>query len=164
MVVPPRETVLVKYLDLTKFLSLLYKRSLFFCRLDKLEDQFEGTTAKRNYEWRIDSWKSFRQMGLSKVPLTDDEIVIKVEEQYEFEKKLKAISCVNCWNKKETESAALWKIYSDFGKGILIKSSVLNIENALQVTPEEIRISAIKYIDYENELMPDGNSNISFNP
>ena len=158
MVVPPRETVLVKYLDLTKFLSLLYKRSLFFCRLDKLEDQFEGTTAKRNYEWRIDSWKSFRQMGLSKVPLTDDEIVIKVEEQYEFEKKLKAISCVNCWNKKETESAALWKIYSDFGKGILIKSSVLNIENALQVTPEEIRISAIKYIDYENELMPDGNS------
>ena len=97
-------------------------------------------------------------MGLSKVPLTDDEIVIKVEEQYEFEKKLKAISCVNCWNKKETESAALWKIYSDFGKGILIKSSVLNIENALQVTPEEIRISAIKYIDYENELMPDGNS------
>jgi len=158
VVVPPRETVLVKYLDLTKFLSLLYKRSLFFCRLDKLEDQFEGTTAKRNYEWRIDSWKSFRQMGLSKVPLTDDEIVIKVEEQYEFEKKLKAISCVNCWNKKETESAALWKIYSDFGKGILIKSSVLNIENALQVTPEEIRISAIKYIDYENELMPDGNS------
>ena len=158
MVVPPRETVLVKYLDLTKFLSLLYKRSLFFCRLDKLEDQFEGTTAKRNYEWRIDSWKSFRQMGLSKVPLTDDEIVIKVEEQYEFEKKLKAISCVNCWNKKETESAALWKIYSDFGKGILIKSSVLNIENALQVTPEEIRISAIKYIDYENELMSDGNS------
>jgi|SRR6478672_2005745 len=158
VVVPPRETVLVKYLDLTKFLSLLYKRSLFFCRLDKLEDQFEGTTAKRNYEWRIDSWKSFRQMGLSKVPLTDDEIVIKVEEQYEFEKKLKAISCVNCWNKKETESAALWKIYSDFGKGILIKSSVLNIENALQVTPEEIRISAIKYIDYENELMSDGNS------
>ena len=158
MVVPPRETVLVKYLDLTKFLSLLYKRSLFFCRLDKLEDQFEGTTAKRNYEWRIDSWKSFRQMGLSKVSLTDDEIVIKVEEQYEFEKKLKAISCVNCWNKKETESAALWKIYSDFGKGILIKSSVLNIENALQVTPEEIRISAIKYIDYENELMSDGNS------
>jgi len=158
VVVPPRETVLVKYLDLTKFLSLLYKRSLFFCRLDKLEDQFEGTTAKRNYEWRIDSWKSFRQMGLSKVSLTDDEIVIKVEEQYEFEKKLKAISCVNCWNKKETESAALWKIYSDFGKGILIKSSVLNIENALQVTPEEIRISAIKYIDYENELMSDGNS------
>jgi len=91
VVVPPRETVLVKYLDLTKFLSLLYKRSLFFCRLDKLEDQFEGTTAKRNYEWRIDSWKSFRQMGLSKVPLTDDEIVIKVEEQYEFEKKLKLV-------------------------------------------------------------------------
>jgi hypothetical protein len=55
-------------------------------------------------------------MGLSKVPLTDDEIVIKVEEQYEFEKKLKAISCVNCWNKKETESAALWKIYPTLAK------------------------------------------------
>jgi hypothetical protein len=41
---------------------------------------------------------------------------------------------------------------SDFGKGILIKSSVLNIENALQVTPEEIRISAIKYIDYEKRV------------
>ncbi len=157
VITPHKDTVLVKYLDLTKFLSLLYKQSLFFCRLDKLEDQFEGTTAKKNYQWRIESWKAFRRLGLSQTPLTDEEILIKVEEQYEFEKKLKAINCVSCWNKKSSESAALWKIYSDFGKGIVIKSSVKNIENALKVCSEQIRISEIKYIDYDNDLMPDGN-------
>lgn len=158
VIVPHKDTVLVKYLDLTKFLSLLYKQSLFFCRLDKLEDQFEGTTAKKNYQWRIESWKALRKLNLAKTPLTDDEILIKVEEHYEFERKLKAINCISCWNKKSIESAALWKIYSDFGKGILIKSSVLNVEKALQICSEKIRISEVKYIDYDNDLMPDGNS------
>ena len=42
---PKNDYSIVKYLDLTKFVSLLHKQSLFFCRLDKLEDKFEGTTA-----------------------------------------------------------------------------------------------------------------------
>ncbi len=50
---PERDYTVVKYVDLLKFVSILQRRSLFFCRLDKLEDQFEGTTAKANYQLRL---------------------------------------------------------------------------------------------------------------
>lgn len=153
---PPEGQLISKYIDLTKFLSLLSKKSLFFCRLDKLEDQFEGMTAKRNYDYRI-RWHQETNHLMTK-PFTDEEIIAQVEEMYEFDKKVKEVYCVCCWNKADKESAALWKIYSDFGKGIMIKSKVANLINAFNETPEEIRISEIHYLDYSKDLMQDGNT------
>lgn len=150
---------IVKYLDLTKYISILQRQALFFCRVDKLEDKFEGTTAKPNFDARINWYKYMRDVEhFFTTPPTDEEILKRVKEQYVFDKKIKAISCVNCWNKKNDESAALWKIYSDFSKGIMIKSSIASIQNAFKKTVNEIQLSEIRYIDYEKEEMPDGNS------
>jgi hypothetical protein len=44
-----------KYMDLTKFLSLICRKSIFFCRLDKLEDTYEGQYPKKTYE-RVLNW------------------------------------------------------------------------------------------------------------
>ena len=66
---------------------------------------------------------------------------------------------MNCWNKKEEESAALWKIYSDFSKGIMIKSSISRLEESLEKTEEDVELSEIRYLDYAKERMPDGNTN-----
>jgi hypothetical protein len=37
-------------MDLAKFISLLQTESLFFCRFDKMEDKFEGTSPKLSIE------------------------------------------------------------------------------------------------------------------
>lgn len=155
---PTSDYTIVKYIDLTKFISLLHKQSLFFCRLDKLEDQFEGTTAKPNFDSRVKWFQQMQDSGLLKTPMSEETIIKKVLEQYEFEKKLKSINCVNCWNKKNNESAALWKIYSDFSKGIMIKSSISKLSKSLEKQEEKIQLSEIKYIDYNKEKMPDGNT------
>lgn len=60
---PKNEYVIAKYMDLTKFLSMLFTHSLFFCRVDKLEDQFEGNMSIPT----IDLLKQFL-----KQPLEDD--------------------------------------------------------------------------------------------
>ncbi|MEO6454649.1 MAG: hypothetical protein ABIN97_11270 [Ginsengibacter sp.] len=153
---PDENQIISKYIDVTKFLSLLSKKSLFFCRLDKLEDQFEGMVAKRNYEYRI-RWHKETNHLMDK-PFTDEEIVAQVEQMYEYDKKVKEVYCVCCWNKADKESAALWKIYSDFGKGIMIKSSVKNLIAAFENTSEKIRVSEIGYLDYNKDLMKDGNT------
>ncbi len=155
---PESDYTIVKYLDLTRFISLIQRQSLFFCRLDKLEDNFEGMTAKPNFDLRIKHYHQLRDSGFFQIQLSDDEIVQKVKEQYEFDKKKKAIICVNCWNKKSNESAALWKIYSDFSKGIMIKSSISKLIKSLESTSENLSLSEIKYIDYSQEVMSDGNS------
>jgi len=153
---PKNDYSVAKYLDLTKFISLLTKRSLFFCRVDKLEDQFEGTIAKPNFNIRV-KWHQIANDFMD-VPLTEEQILNEVKVMYEFDEKMRSLHCVNCWNKYNGESAALWKVYSDFSKGIMIKSSISKIIHSLDSVTNDISLSEIKYIDYKIDRMPDGNS------
>ena len=45
---PPDNAVLWRYIDFTKFVSLLDRKALFFVRADKLGDPFEGTLPDAN--------------------------------------------------------------------------------------------------------------------
>ena len=159
----PKENYnIAKYTDITKFISLLFKQSLFFCRVDKLEDKFEGTSYKTNFEARIREMKQMVNSGRMTVKLSDDDILKSVKEDEEFEEKQRALHCINCWNKSENESAALWKIYSDFSQGIMIQSSILNIVSAFNETTEDIQISEVNYRVYNKSVLPYGNSNYPF--
>ncbi|WP_373494332.1 DUF2971 domain-containing protein [Aquiflexum sp.] len=156
----PEESVeLARYMDITKFLSLLKDEQLFFCRLNKLEDRFEGTMPKKSRKDFIDFYKHLRDFGnFFTDPMTDEEIEKYVDEDLEFRKKLKSLNCINCWNEFKGESYALWKIYSDLNKGIMIKSSFKRIIKALKESDEIIYCSKVKYIDYENESIDIGNT------
>jgi hypothetical protein len=119
--------------------------------MDKLEDQFEGSGSKlsaKNLE------KLFHKTSQNfKRPLSQTEITGKVNETLDFIKGTKPNTCINCWNVYETESAALWKIYSDFGKGIMIKSSVSRLETALSEATQTVRMSLVNYIDYDHDVI-----------
>ena len=45
---PPDDAILWRYMDFTKFVSLLEKQALFFARADKLGDSFEGSLSQVN--------------------------------------------------------------------------------------------------------------------
>ncbi|HWB27083.1 MAG TPA: hypothetical protein VG738_16485 [Chitinophagaceae bacterium] len=156
LICPSDNLIVTKYFDLAKFLSLLSKRALFFCRLDKLEDKYEGVTAEKNYLTRVNWYEQIKHF--SQTPLTKEQIETKVAQHYEFEKKVREVNCISCWNKDSRETAALWKIYSDFGKGIMIKSSIGRIKDAMKETVEDVRIGEVKYINYTKDVMPDGNT------
>jgi hypothetical protein len=155
---PESNYLIAKYLDLTKFASLLSIKSIFLCRLDKLEDHFEGTTSKPNFERRKELYRTRHFSSHSLKKLTEEEIEREVKEDYEADDRNKALNCVSCWNKYESESAALWKIYSDFHKGIMIKSNIDKLISAFENTAEKLSLSEIKYIDYNKEYMPDQNT------
>jgi hypothetical protein len=44
------DTIVWKYLDLSKFLDLLLSQKLFMSRSDKFEDQYEGTFSEPTFE------------------------------------------------------------------------------------------------------------------
>lgn len=44
------DTIVWKYLDLSKFLDLLLAKKLFMSRSDKFEDQYEGTFSEPTFE------------------------------------------------------------------------------------------------------------------
>lgn len=156
----PEESIeLARYTDITKFLSLLKDKQMFFCRLDKLEDRFEGTLPHMSKKHLTDWYKYMRDVEkFYKVPMTDAIIEQKVNEDLEFREKLKALNCINCWNEFNGESYALWKVYSNLNQGIMIKSSFNRIIKAFEKSSEDIYCSRIKYIDYDTERIDISNT------
>jgi hypothetical protein len=159
---PKENYTIAKYMDITKFVSLLFKQSLFFCRVDKLEDKFEGTSYKTNFEDRIREVKQMQNSGRLLTNWTDEEIANDIKNDEAFEELQKALHCIDCWNINMGESAALWKIYADFSKGIMIQSSIANLINAFAESEEEIGITEIQYYSYKATKLPYGNSNHPF--
>lgn len=155
---PEQNYRVVKYMDLTRFVSLLQRKALFFCRLDKLEDHFEGTTAKSNWKRRYDFYASQHLYSDKFKKLSEKEIIENVEGHFQAERKMKALKTVCCWNISDSESAALWKIYSNFNQGIMITSKVTSIIEAFKETIEDLDLSEVRYIDYSQDEMPDGNA------
>jgi hypothetical protein len=155
---PEESLMLARYIDITKFLSLLKDDQLFFCRLDKLEDKFEGTLPKISRKEFGAFYKHLSVTGFFKSPMTEEEIERKINEDFEFREKLKALNCVNCWNEFKGESYALWKVYSDLNQGIMIKSSFGRIINALKESEEKVYCSKVKYIDHDTDSIDIGNT------
>jgi hypothetical protein len=156
----PKENYKVsKYMDLIKFISLLYSKSLFFCRLDKLEDKFEGSSPLQNEIYYEKWYRKAYDLNNIKSNEKDKSIKQNLISRSNMEEKFKALNCVNCWNKYTSESYALWKIYSDINKGIMITSSVNNVIKSFEFTSENVQLSEVKYIDHNTDLIGTNNLN-----
>ncbi len=156
---PKENYTLAKYLDITKFLSLVQTSSLFFCRMDKFEDKYEGSLPEKNKE-HYKLWSaSVMEHLLPDKKATMEDLEQKLLSYLEMSEKFKALNCISCWNKMENESYALWKIYSNMNQGIMIKSNVERLINSFSKTNAEIQMSEVRYIDHKVDRIESGNMN-----
>jgi len=121
-----------RYMDFTKFVSLLDRGALFFAPLDQLGDPFEG---------------SFLPAGILKEGS-------KVANLDGTKRQLRSIVlriAVNCWHANDVESAALWRLYPKSDEGIAIQSTYKRLRQALAASPHDIRVGEVRYLDYERE-------------
>ena len=156
---PTENYKIVKYMDLAKFISLLHSKSLFFCRLDKLEDKFEGSSPKLNLEYNKYWYRQLYDQKHLKSSNVDESVAKDISDRNNMEEKFKSLNCVCCWNRYNSESYALWKIYSDLNKGIMITSNVEYLIKSFEATPENIQLSEIRYINYETDVIGKVNLN-----
>jgi len=133
---PDNDTVVWKYMDLSKFLDMLLCRQLFMSRSDKFEDQYEGTFSEPTYE------------ELKKLSANNPEFL----NYHKFHRKNVVISS---WHINEYESFAMWQIFTKNNEGLAIQSTIGRMQEALG--PEnryDQYIGAVKYIDYKREYVP----------
>lgn len=129
-------TVVWKYLDLSKFLDLLLSKKLFMSRSDKFEDQYEGTFSEPTYE------------EIKKLSVNNPEFL----DYYKTHREKVVISS---WHINEDESFAMWQIFTQNSEGLAIQSTIGRLQNA--VIPEkkyEQFIGEVNYIDYKKEYIP----------
>jgi hypothetical protein len=139
-----------RYMDFTKFVSLLDKRSLYFCRVDKLGDPFEGSLTEMNVKARndflVEYWKG---------KIKNQQLAELMEREPKFNDKARQTIFVNCWYMSEYESAAMWKLYLKSNEGIAIQSTYKKLKESFDKnSKDDIYIGRVKYIDYSSEVIP----------
>jgi hypothetical protein len=147
-----------RYIDLAKFASMLHKQKLFFSRVDKLSDKFEGRYAE-NQDFILRSYFNYFKQQVGYADLDVEE---KVREKKEFANTLRSIICINCWHKSDQENGLMWIAYGGYDKGIMIKSTYEKLHLSLNdnnLTPHRLYISNVVY--GFNFISPE-NSNYSF--
>ncbi len=133
-----------RYMDFTKFVSLLEKQSLYFARADKFDDPFEGSYPIFNIQNRPSIYKDLSEEVLESLSNTN--------------KEMREFFFMNCWHLNEYESAAMWKIYLSNNQGIAIQSSFESLRKSFdKCTEKDVFIGKVKYIDYKKDWMPEGN-------
>lgn len=133
---PESNTIVWKYLDLSKFLDLLLHKKLFMSRSDKFEDQYEGTFSEPSYE------------EIKKIAQDNPEFL-------DFYKSKRKNVTVSSWHINEYESYAMWQIFTQNNEGLAIQSTIQRLQDAL--LPEACykqHIGEVKYIDYRKEYIP----------
>ena len=130
------DTIVWKYLDLSKFLDMLLSRQLFMSRSDKFEDQYEGTFSEPTFE------------EIKKIAANNPKFLDNYKSHRE-----KVV--VSSWHINEYESFAMWQIFTQNSEGLAIQSTIGRLQKALQ--PEEHfqqYIGEVNYIDYKKEYIP----------
>lgn len=130
------DTIVWKYLDLSKFLDLLLHKQLFMARSDKFEDQYEGTFSEPTF-------KEIKKLSENNP---------KFLEYYKEHRKNVVISS---WHQSDYESFAMWQIFTKSKEGLAIQSTIGRIKNALRLDLHfEQHIGEVNYIDYKTEHIP----------
>jgi len=130
---PPSKTVLWRYMDFAKFIETLENHTLWFARLDQLDDPLEGT--------HTDGELKGLQKNLAEK---------RAKQLISVFRRARKMIYVNCWRSGPNESLAMWDLYGR-GSGIIaIKSTVGKLRNATKAYDKPIYISKTRYADWSD--------------
>ena len=152
-----------RYMDFTKYVSLLSTRSLYFTRADCFEDTFEGAKGLRKNKAKWDThYLEFFRSAIKNPPegheceLSDSEVESRAQELLvDLEAggtSHKTKTFVSCWHESERESEAMWRLYSSFlPNAVAIRTSYQSLYMSLGRDPS-ISIGRIRYIDLQRDF------------
>ncbi len=155
------DTKIWRYINFTKYVSMLDTNSLHFTRIDRLEDKFEGAVPSTYYlSERMKEFlkkrdpKKYQRLALQGKFQANKLLTIgEARRKWAF---------VNCWHMSNNDSVAMWKLYSNTTEGVAIQTTYRNLREAFNKCKFTVWIGMVKYIDYTKGAMSTGNSNHRF--
>lgn len=137
-----------RYLDTSKFLSLLLFRELPLIRIDRFPDKFEGLYTRQLGNEITEIGKTIGS-HLSVVTDVVNSMTHSAEESRRF-------IFASCWCLLGHESEAMWRIYCKDKEGVAIVLPYDKLYESVRVTPKTYA-GAVRYIDFDRELIRQAN-------
>ncbi len=136
----PDEAVLWRYMDLSRFLSLLEDEALHFARSDYMSDRWEG---------------AFGHVNIAERPRLYGEHYSKMFPTLSVAfKNMKRRIYLNCWYESGCESAAMWGLYQADGRGIAVRTTWGDLKASI-TSSLDIFGGRVKYVDYTTTFIPE---------
>lgn len=125
-----------RFMNFTKFLSLIDTRSLWFARADQFDDPWEGAFPKNYAAGALDFEK--RMKGHDK------------DYYIHLQKFLKQNIFVNCWHANDYESEAMWRLYTTVPESIAIQSTFDDLQSCFNDDKSKyVKVGKVTYADYD---------------
>lgn len=159
-------TVLWRYMSLDKLVDLLANNHLYFTPLVSFEksDPFEGyapkvvidglmNVVKQRHQKMQSTYETLKQLkggDIGHHESIDSILDNFIPQSVSGFKSIAQATSVNCWHANNFESEAMWKLYSDQGKGIAIKTTVGRVVDSINACEQKHQISfgKVKYLDF----------------
>jgi len=132
-----RQTRIWRYMDFWKFEILIKRRSLYLCRLDRLQDQFEGRISQQQI---IDMNDWLDSVGHPQI----------VQTEKEHRQRKRKQTFVSCWCMSDHDLDLMWKAYTQETKAVAIQSTIERLERVVDKAIEHwpLDVSAVKYVHH----------------
>lgn len=149
-----------RFLDFAQFVDLLDRKSLFFARVDTLEDPFAGLSDDTVFavrtlpeelmriaeqagsppprKGRLERWWS------RKAQESEQETLIDTIRNY----RPAGMVWANCWHATGPDEVPLWKMYQAAGKRVAVRSSVGKLRAAMDAGSDlAVSVDYVRYLE-----------------
>lgn len=117
------DTVIWKYLDISKFISLISKKSLWLARVDTFKDEHEGVFPIEMKQTLNKIYEEFEKNGKTKDG--------PIKNTSDFQQYLIKNAYINCWHLNLDENMVMWEIYGKTENSIAIRTTVKDLKDSL---------------------------------
>lgn len=139
---PSSNTILRRYMDLSKYLDLLCSKTLYFCQADKFPDRYEGVLTNSMRELQ----NSLNRRGLSR------------DRAEDFVLRARLGTYVSCWTYGKSDNMALWQLYGGIKNSVAVTTTVKNLKKCVSIDSDIPIICKVDYIDHHKDpQFPTGN-------
>ncbi len=143
------ELTVWRYMPFPKLVSLLVYQSIWFSKLNILQDQFEGMMPEATKEMMHAHHQDLKKGFAPEYHLQFDEMASRNEQDS------RELLVVSCWFLGESESERMWRAYGGNNQSVAIKSTIKKlIENICVPHDKNVtHIGRVAYIDHKTHMM-----------
>jgi len=128
-----------RYMDISKFISMLDSNAIWLARADTVKDKHEGRFPDDMRKRIKDAYRNFPDTDKSPVKDADD-----------FQDYLVKNTFISCWHKNLDENMVMWEIYGRENSSLAVQTTVGRIRSNTDTSKLNGYSLIMKGIDYKN--------------
>jgi hypothetical protein len=136
-----------RYMSVEVLLSIVHRKALFFVKASEVDDPYEGTIPNFNEKQAPEIYKPYFP--------SEEQFKKSRETLAQAYRQFKQVILINSWYLKDFEVVSMWRSQDC---GVLVESTYGNLRDSLEKNVKDpIYIGSVRYLDFDNEWMPEGN-------